>query len=204
MGVMTSLLPSPDCGAVQQEKNECGNDQSELNDEHLTNLTKYIALLGVRAQRGLDEPEVQRGQALFTNIGCADCHTPTFQTSLYHPFSELRDQTIHPYTDMLLHDMGEGLADKLGEGNATGAEWRTTPLWGLGLSACVTGGVINPIGGQGNEVCIPIHSYLHDGRARTIEEAILWHGGESTNSTNKYKALSDTDKAALLSFLKSL
>ena len=204
MGVMTSLLPSPDCGAVQQEKNECGNDQSELNDEHLTNLTKYIALLGVRAQRGLDDPKVQRGQALFTSIGCADCHTPTFQTSLYHPFSELRDQTIHPYTDMLLHDMGEGLADNLGELDATGAEWRTTPLWGLGLSACVTGGVINPTGGQGNEICAPVHSYLHDGRARTIDEAILWHGGESTDSTNKYQALSDTDEAALLSFLKSL
>ena len=204
MGVMTSLLPSPDCGAVQQQKNECGHNQSELNDEHLTNLTKYIALLGVRAQRGLDDPKVQRGQALFTSIGCADCHTPTFQTSLYHPFSELRDQTIHPYTDMLLHDMGEGLADNLGELDATGAEWRTTPLWGLGLSACVTGGVINPTGGQGNEVCTPVHSYLHDGRARTIDEAILWHGGESTDSTNKYQALSDTDEAALLSFLKSL
>jgi CxxC motif-containing protein (DUF1111 family) len=204
MGVMTSVLNSPDCGSAQLARNECGNAQQELSDEHLNNLTKYIALLGVRAQRGLDEPQVQLGQALFSDIGCADCHTPTFQTSLYHPFSELRDQTIHPYTDMLLHDMGEGLADNLGEGNATGAEWRTTPLWGIGLSACVTGGVINPIGGQGNEICTPVHSYLHDGRARTIDEAILWHGGESSSSKIKYEALSDSEEEALLAFLKAL
>jgi CxxC motif-containing protein (DUF1111 family) len=105
---------------------------------------------------------------------------------------------------MLLHDMGEGLADNLGEGNATGAEWRTTPLWGIGLSACVTGGVINPTGGQGNEICTPVHSYLHDGRARTIDEAILWHGGESSSSKAKYEALSDSEEEALLAFLKSL
>jgi len=204
MGVMTSLLPTPDCGANQLENNECGNDSQELSDEHLNDLTKYIALLGVRAQRALDDPQVQQGQALFSNIGCADCHIPTFQTSLYHPFSELRDQTIHPYTDLLLHDMGEGLADNLGEGNATGAEWRTTPLWGIGLSACVTGGVNNPTGGQGNEVCTPEHSYLHDGRARTIDEAILWHGGESEASKVNYQALTALEKSALLSFLNSL
>jgi CxxC motif-containing protein (DUF1111 family)/predicted lipoprotein with Yx(FWY)xxD motif len=204
MGVMTSLISDPDCGALQLEKNECGNAQTELDDEHLNNLAKYIALLGVRAQRDLDNVQVKQGQALFNNIGCDDCHTPTFQTSIYHPFSELRDQTIHPYTDLLLHDMGEGLADNLGEGNATGAEWRTTPLWGLGLSACVTGGVENPIGGQGNEVCTPVHSYLHDGRARTIDEAILWHGGESQNSKVLYEALSDSEEEALLIFLRSL
>ncbi|MCW8866062.1 MAG: carbohydrate-binding protein [Colwellia sp.] len=203
MGVMTSLLPSPDCGSAQLARDEC-NTQQALSDEHLNDLTKYIALLGVRAQRDLDDPQVQLGKALFSNIGCADCHTPTFQTSLYHPFSELRDQTIHPYSDLLLHDMGEGLADNLGEGNASGAEWRTTPLWGIGLSACVTGGVVNLIGGQGNEVCTPEHSYLHDGRARTIDEAILWHGGESENSKINYEQLSESDEAALLAFLKSL
>jgi len=204
MGVMTSVLPSPDCGSAQQENNECGNDQAELPDQHLDNLVKYIALLGVRAQRGLVDPQVQQGQALFSSIGCADCHIETLQTSIYHPFSELRDQTIHPYTDLLVHDMGEGLADNLGEGNATGAEWRTTPLWGIGLSACVTGGVVNPVVGQGNEICTPEHSYLHDGRARTIDEAILWHGGESQASKVKYEALSDTEEAALIAFLESL
>lgn len=204
MGVMTSVLSTPDCGTNQQARGECGNSAVELNDEHLNNLVKYVSLLGVRAQRGLDDPQVQNGQALFSNIGCNDCHTDTMTTSEYHPLTELVGQTIHPYTDLLLHDMGEGLADNLGEGLATGAEWRTTPLWGIGLSACVTGGVINPVGGQGNEICTPEHSYLHDGRARSIEEAILWHGGESQASKVKYQQLSTSDKNDLLSFLNSL
>jgi len=204
MGVTTSILPQVDCGATQRENNECTLADVELADEHLDNLVKYIALLGVRAQRNLDDAQVQQGQATFTTIGCSDCHTPTHQTSEYHPFSELRDQTIHPYTDLLLHDMGPGLADNLGEGNATGAEWRTTPLWGLGLSACVTGGVVNTIGGQGNEACTPQHSYLHDGRARSIEEAILWHGGEGQQSTTKYQQLANEEQLSLLAFLRSL
>ncbi|WP_068544279.1 di-heme oxidoredictase family protein [Thalassotalea crassostreae] len=204
MGVMTSVLPTPDCGATQKQNNECGSNTTELSDEHLENLVKYISLLGVRAQRNLDDAGVQNGKVLFNNIGCVDCHTDTLTTSEHHPLTELVGQTIHPYSDMLLHDMGEGLADNLGEGLATGAEWRTTPLWGIGLSACVTGGVINPIGGQGNEVCSPVHSYLHDGRARTIDEAILWHGGESEASKVKYQQLSASDKEDLLSFLNSL
>ncbi len=201
MGVMTSVLPSPDCGSAQTV---CGNSGSELADEHLDNLVKYIALLGVRPQRGLDDAQVQQGKALFSSIGCEGCHTDTFQTSEFHPFAELRDQTIHPYTDLLVHDMGAGLADNLGEGQASGAEWRTTPLWGLGLSACVTGGVINPIGGQGNEVCDAKPSYLHDGRARSISEAILWHGGEGENAKVAFENLSSTDKNAVLAFLGSL
>ncbi|MCJ8273285.1 MAG: beta-glucanase, partial [Psychrosphaera sp.] len=201
MGVMTSVLPQPDCGAAQTV---CGNSGAELADEHLDNLIKYIALLGVRPQRDIDDSQVQLGKALFTTIGCEGCHTETHQTSAYHPFTELRNQTIHPYTDLLLHDMGAGLADSLAEGQATGAEWRTTPLWGLGLSACVTGGGINPTGGQGNEVCSPNHSYLHDGRARSSEEAVLWHGGEGENAKVAYQGLSAGDKAALMTFLGSL
>ncbi len=201
MGVMTSVLPTPDCGSAQAQ---CGNTGSELSNEHLDDLVKYIALLGVRAQRDLDSPQVQQGKTLFTEIGCEGCHTQTFTTSEYHPFTELRNQTIHPYTDLLVHDMGPGLADNLGENQATGAEWRTTPLWGLGLSACVTGGIVNPQGGQGNEQCAAEHSYLHDGRARTIEEAILWHGGESENSKIAFESLSATDKSAVLAFLNSL
>lgn len=204
LGVKTSVLAELDCGSNQFDKGHCNNDATPLDDEHLNNLVKYIALLGVRAQRDLDDENVIDGETVFNSIGCTDCHVPTFKTSIYHPLSELRDQTIHPYSDLLLHDMGPGLADNLGEANATGAEWRTTPLWGLGLSACVTGGVVNPIGGQGNEVCTPEHSYLHDGRARTITEAILWHGGESASSTQLFEQLSEEDKLALLAFLKSL
>ncbi|WP_308365544.1 MULTISPECIES: di-heme oxidoredictase family protein [unclassified Microbulbifer] len=201
MGVLTSVFPEPDCGSSQ---NDCGTSGADLADQHLADLTKYVSLLGVRPQRDYDSPSVQNGEQLFTNVGCADCHTPTHQTSEYHPLAELRNQTIHPYTDLLLHDMGPGLADNLGEGEASGAEWRTPPLWGLGLSACVTGGVENPIGGQGNEICTPEHSYLHDGRARSIEEAILWHGGEGQVANDGYQSLSASEKQDLLNFLGSL
>lgn len=198
MGVMTSVLPEPDCGA---EQTDCGAGGGQLSDEHLEQLVKYVALLGVRARRSIDDEEALRGEQLFEQIGCSDCHKPEMSTSAHHPYAELRQQTIHPYTDLLLHDMGEGLADNLGEGVATGSEWRTTPLWGLGLSACVTGGVEGPFQDQ---VCTPHHSYLHDGRARTIEEAILWHGGEGSASRDGYANLSQADKLALLAFLESL
>lgn len=199
MGVMTSVLPNPDCGAMQDG---CGNDAGpELSDEHLTELVKYVSLLGVRARRSIDDSQPLRGEKVFGELGCSSCHVSEMTTSKYHPFAELRNQVIHPYSDLLLHDMGPGLADTLGEREATGAEWRTTPLWGLGLSACVTGGVEGPFQDQ---VCTPHHSYLHDGRARTIEEAILWHGGEGQASKAAYVALPAADKAALLAFLESL
>jgi CxxC motif-containing protein (DUF1111 family) len=200
MGVMTSVFPNPDCGSSQTD---CGAGGSEVSDTHLNNLVKYISTLGVRPQRNLSDAAVQRGQTQFATIGCVACHTgTTIQTSQYHPLGELRSQTIRPYTDMLLHDMGTDMADNLGEGQATGAEWRTAPLWGLGLSACVTGGVTDAA--QGSQVCTPVHSYLHDGRARTIEEAILWHGGEGQASKAAYQALSLSQKQDVLKFLESL
>jgi CxxC motif-containing protein (DUF1111 family) len=199
MGVMTSVLPNPDCGAMQTD---CGNAAGpELPDEQLTDLVKYVSLLGVRARRNFEDAVSDRGEVVFGEIGCASCHIPEMTTSQYHPFAELRSQIIHPYSDMLLHDMGPGLADNLGEREATGAEWRTTPLWGIGLSACVVGGVVGPFQ---NQVCEPHHSYLHDGRARSIEEAILWHGGEGQASKDAYAALPADDKAAVLKFLESL
>jgi len=199
MGVMTSVLPKPDCGDMQKD---CGNEQGvELADEHLGHLIKYISLLGVRAQRDIDDPLVVKGEAVFQDLGCATCHVTELKTSKFHPLAELRDQLIHPYTDLLLHDMGPGLADNLGEKEATGAEWRTTPLWGIGLSACVTGGVEGPFQKQ---TCTPHHDYLHDGRARTLDEAILWHGGEGQASKDAYTNLSEADKTALIKFLESL
>jgi CxxC motif-containing protein (DUF1111 family) len=102
--------------------------------------------------------------------------------------AELRNQTIRPYTDMLLHDMGPGLADNLNEGTATGSEWRTPALWNIGLTAGVSGG----------------EAYLHDGRARSIEEAILWHGGEAEASKQAFLGMSAADRAALVRFIKSL
>ncbi|WP_449301153.1 di-heme oxidoredictase family protein [Pseudoalteromonas fenneropenaei] len=201
MGVTSSLLPNPDCGSAQSN---CGNSGVEVSDTDLNKLVKYLALLGVRAQRSAEDAQVQQGKAVFKQIGCEQCHVESMQTSAYHPLAELRNQTIHAYTDLLLHDMGSGLADNLGEGDASGAEWRTPPLWGLGLSACVTGGVDNVLGGQGNEFCTPKHSYLHDGRARSIEEAILWHGGEANAAKIAYETRSSADKSALLAFLNSL
>jgi CxxC motif-containing protein (DUF1111 family) len=199
MGVMTSVLPEPDCGSAQEN---CGNDQGpELSDEHLGDLVKYVSLLGVRARRSLDDSAALQGEELFGQMGCTSCHVSELTTSAFHPLAELRNQLIHPYTDLLLHDMGPGLADNLGEREASGAEWRTTPLWGIGLSACVTGGVEGPFQEQ---VCTPHHSYLHDGRARTIEEAILWHGGEGQASKDAYVALTAEQKTAVLKFLESL
>jgi CxxC motif-containing protein (DUF1111 family) len=199
MGVMTSVLPKPDCGAMQQG---CGNDKGpELGDDYLADLVKYVHLLGVRARRNLNDSDALHGEMLFGQLGCASCHVAELNTSPLAQLAELRNQTIHPYTDLLLHDMGAGLADNLGEGQASGAEWRTTPLWGLGLSACVTGGVEGPFQKQ---VCTPHHDYLHDGRARTIAEAILWHGGEGQKSKAAFVALSAADQAALLKFLESL
>ncbi|EAR08800.1 predicted thiol oxidoreductase [Reinekea sp. MED297] len=206
MGVMTSIMPSPDCGANQSN---CGPQGAELNDDHLNNLVKYVSLLGVRPQRDYNDPEVIRGQQIFNDTGCSGCHVESFQTSPFHPLAELRDQTIRPYTDLLLHDMGPGLADNLGEGTASGSEWRTAPLWGVGLSACVTGGVEGPrgwdaFGLDGYETCVPEHGYLHDGRARTLDEAIRWHGGEGEASKNNYEALNAADKNALIQFIESL
>ncbi len=205
MGVRTSVLPNPDCGFAQTN---CGENSPMMSEENLDKLVTYLSTLGVRPQRvwkaGVEDSVVLAGRDHFRAIGCADCHTEIFQTSEFHPLAEVRDQTIRPYSDLLLHDMGPEMADSLGDGQASGSEWRTTPLWGLGLSACVTGGVDNPTQKEGGEVCTPHHAYLHDGRARTIEEAILWHGGEGQASNDAYQALSAEDKQEVLRFLESL
>jgi CxxC motif-containing protein (DUF1111 family) len=185
IGVMTSVYPDPDCGSAQTD---CGAKGKELPDENLKNLVDYIALLGVRARRDFADPVALEGEALFKTAGCVSCHIPTLQTSKHHPKAELRNQTIHPFTDLLLHDMGAGLADNLPEGIASGAEWRTAPLWNIGWTAGVSGG----------------EGYLHDGRARTLNEAILWHGGEGEASANKFKAMTTAQQSALIAFLKSL
>ncbi|MBT8143965.1 MAG: thiol oxidoreductase, partial [Gammaproteobacteria bacterium] len=185
IGVLNSVMPQADCGSQQTG---CDASVAELDDEKLDKLTAYIALLGVRARRDLDDPAALQGEALFASSGCNGCHVETFQTSPYHPHAELRDQTIHPYTDLLLHDMGPGLAATLVEDGVAGSEWRTPPLWGIGLTAGVSGG----------------EAYLHDGRARNLTEAILWHGGEAEAARLAFEAMSAADKAALLAFLQSL
>jgi len=128
---------------------------------------------------------VRRGEEVFTQAGCAACHVPTLKTS---PGARpaLADQTIWPYTDLLLHDMGPDLADGRSEGEASGSEWRTAPLWGLGT------------------VDVGERALLHDGRARSIVEAILWHGGEAEPSRNRFERLPRDDRDALVAFLETL
>jgi len=138
--------------------------------------------------RNEDDSDVLTGEALFTSVECAKCHTPTLTTG-YSDISVLSYQQFQPYTDLLLHDMGPGLDDNYTEGFATTAEWKTPALWGLGLSKESQGGV---------------YLLMHDGRAKSIEEAILLHGGEASNSVLLYSALSDTQKQQLLKFLESL
>ena len=149
----------------------------------------YMRLLAVPKRRDWEAPEVQRGHAVFRAIGCAACHVDTPQeTGVVEGFDELSRQVIYPYTDLLLHDLGEGLADGRPDGLATGSEWRTPPLWGIGLVESVNR-----------------HTrFLHDGRARSLEEAVLWHGGEAAPAQGRYVRLPREDRAALLAFLKSL
>lgn len=201
IGVMTSLMPNPDCGS---EQTSCGDPGQEIDDEQVADLVKYISLLGVGARRDYDN---NVGETIFTEIGCANCHRPTMKTGEFHPFAELRNQVIHPYSDMLLHDMGPGLADNLDDGNAQGSEWRTAPLWGLGHDANVTLGDAKAndlISLNGDVTDTDAIGYLHDGRARTIDEAIRWHGGEGLASKLAYDGLSQEDKDHLLDFLNSL
>jgi CxxC motif-containing protein (DUF1111 family) len=185
MGVTSSVFKSLDCGSSQQG---CTGTSTELSDQDLDKIVRYISLLGVPARRNLTDTQALRGETLFQSAGCASCHKQTLVTSAYHPNTELRSQTIHPYTDLLLHDMGANLADNLPEGSASGAEWRTPPLWGIGLTAGVSGG----------------EAYLHDGRARSLTEAILWHGGEAQASRNAFANLSSADRDAVIKFLQSL
>ena len=201
IGVMTNMLPNPDCGSQQTD---CGDAGAELSDNELDKLVKYLSLLGVGARRDYDN---QVGENLFTEAGCAQCHRPSMTTSEFHPLAELRNQTIHPYTDMLLHDMGPDLADNLAQGSASGAEWRTAPLWGLGHAQSVMLGdskANDTVSLSGNVNDTDRIGYLHDGRARNINEAILWHGGEAEAAKNAYVNLSQNDQEAILSFLNSL
>ena len=151
-------------------------------------MTFYSRNLGVPERRGVDDPTVLRGKEVFHTLGCASCHTPKHVTHRLEGQPEQSFQLIWPYTDLLLHDMGEGLADNRPEGRATGREWKTPPLWGIGLTQAVSGHT----------------QFLHDGRARSLLEAILWHGGEAQAARDGVVTLPADDRAALIAFLESL
>ncbi|MCC6213336.1 MAG: thiol oxidoreductase [Polyangiaceae bacterium] len=174
MGVSSSVFPGPG-GTV------------EVDEATLEAVVFYTRTLAVPARDAWDDPVVRRGEALFRGAGCARCHVETLSTGA-HAVASLAHQTIHPYTDLLLHNMGFDLADARPDFDASGTEWRTPPLWGLGLSQTV----------------LPYSTFLHDGRARTLEEAILWHGGEADASREAFRTAGATDRASLLEFLRSL
>lgn len=196
IGISSTLFSSGagECSAAQTacqiapDGNTPIHDDAEISDEGLRLVTFYSSNLGVPARRDVDDPEVLRGKQVFYETGCISCHTPKFVTNRLEDQPEQSFQLIWPYTDMLLHDMGPGLADNRPEARAGGQEWRTPPLWGIGLTETVSG-----------------HTYfLHDGRARSLLEAILWHGGEAESQKQDVIDMPPEDRAALIRFLESL
>ncbi|MDY0937594.1 di-heme oxidoredictase family protein [Pseudomonas viridiflava] len=193
MGLTTSLRRFDDCTPAQTDclaaPNGNGPDgEPEVSDNILRLVEFYTRNLGVPARRNVDDPQVLTGKNLFFLAGCQQCHVPSFKTRADAAEPELANQEIRPYTDLLLHDMGDGLADNRTEFQATGREWRTPPLWGLGLTAAVNGHT----------------QMLHDGRARNALEAILWHGGEAQAAQRQVLAFNAEQREALLAFLNSL
>lgn len=163
-------------------------DDPELADSTLNAVRFYAATLAVPARRDVTDATVKQGEALFKQAKCETCHRQTLRTEVNVAMPSLSNQLIHPYTDMLVHNMGAGLADNRPDFQADGQEWRTAPLWGLGLYEKVN----NP------------GFFLHDGRARTVTEAIMWHGGEAEASKVFFSKLSKADRSAMLKFLGSL
>ena len=161
---------------------------AEVTNQTVQEVVFYLQTLKAPIQRNQKDADVQAGAQVFTTINCSKCHVPQLQTSNF-PIAALANKTFFPFSDFLLHDMGPALNDGYTEGTALPAEWRTPPLWGLGLSR-------NSQGGQ--------YFLLHDGRARSIEEAIVLHGGEAQQSKMAFQNLSTTDKAKLIKFLESL
>jgi len=180
MGI-TSSYESKDVATLE-------NIDPEISTLEVLDVVFYVQTLKAPIQRNQNDPEVIYGKQLFSNINCDRCHTPTLQSG-YSPVDALSNKTIHPYTDLLLHDMGPSLDDGYTEGSAKTSEWRTPALWGLGLTPNSQGGNF---------------FLMHDGRATSIEQAILMHSGEAENSKLLFQNLSSSDRSVLIKFLKSL
>jgi CxxC motif-containing protein (DUF1111 family) len=196
VGIGNPIQPAAwgDCTAPEAKCRAAPNGNSPQYDDLeaprqvMDQILFYSRNLAVPARRDVDDPTVLEGKRLFYTSGCTGCHRPKFATRRAWPVEALAGQLIWPYTDLLLHDMGEGLADHRPEGEATGREWRTPPLWGIGLTGTVNGHTF----------------FLHDGRARNLTEAILWHGGEAQGARDVFAKMSKAERDALLAFLKSL
>ncbi len=189
IGITTRLFPEEGCSAREAACRAAPTGGTpELSDDTLAEVVLYSRSLAVPARRKAADPVSRRGERLFEEARCSSCHAPKLVTGSSSPIAALRGQTIRPYTDLLLHDMGPELADGRPDFGASGSEWRTAPLWGLGLLATVSKHTL----------------LLHDGRARDAREAILWHGGEGAAAREAFRAMSRDDRAALLAFLASL
>jgi len=195
MGLSNKLYSNPfNCTSKQVEcaKAISGNseeyDDLEVSNDQLDLVTFYSSQLGVPARRSINAENVKKGKEIFFALNCNSCHVESFTTGDSGSHANLNNQIIYPYSDFLLHDMGESLSDGVSEFFAQGSEWRTPPLWGIGLTSIVS----------------DEYGYLHDGRARTIEEAILWHGGEANEIIQNYKKLKKNEVNQLLSFINSL
>lgn len=189
MGITTSMFPVENCTSVQDDCNNSPNGGTpEIDDDDMQKVAIYSSSLAVPARRNWKDQQVLKGKKIFRSIGCNKCHTEKVETGEHSYLDALSYQTIRPYTDLLLHDMGDGLADNRPDYLADGNEWKTPPLWGIGLFQTVNGHT----------------NYLHDGRARNLMEAVLWHGGEAEEQKNKVKELSKSDREALIAFLKDL
>lgn len=191
IGITSYLHPEEECPLVQID---CAakRTQEDISEQLLGQVTLYTQLLAVPVRRDVNSPNVIRGKAIFNQMNCQGCHTASYVTGKNSQFDVLNNQTIYPYSDFLLHDMGDALADDVGnyknEGDAGTREWRTPPLWGIGMFKIVNG-----------------HTrYLHDGRARSVSEAILWHDGEGAVAKAKFLKLAINDRNDLITFLNSL
>lgn len=189
LGITTTLFPEQGCTAAQQDcLNAPDGGKPEISAEIMEKVTFYASTLAVPARRDMNKPDVKKGEQLFNRAGCTSCHTAEFTTGSSTDFPELAGQVIRPYTDLLLHDMGEELADGRPDFEASGREWRTPPLWGIGLVETVND-----------------HTrFLHDGRARNLLEAVLWHGGEAESAKQQVLAMDKAERDALIAFLNSL
>ncbi|MFD2642228.1 di-heme oxidoredictase family protein [Pseudomonas japonica] len=193
MGLTTTLLPSDDCTAAQTDclaapSGNGANGEQEVSDNILRLILYYTRNLAVPARQDVASAKVLAGKTLFYQAGCQGCHTPKFVTAANGVEPELAEQTIWPYSDLLLHDMGPGLADQRSEFAAGGQDWRTPPLWGIGKTQIVSGHT----------------QFLHDGRARNLLEAVLWHGGEAQAARQRVLTFDAEQRSALLAFLNSL
>jgi CxxC motif-containing protein (DUF1111 family) len=185
MGITSSIFPKESCDG----RDGCNsNHPPEVADQTVKDVALYTRTLGVPARRNLDNPTATKGERLFYAAGCASCHTPTLRTGFFPGLPQISNQVIHPYTDLLVHDMGEALADGRPDFQASGSEWRTPPLWGIGLVETVNQHT----------------SFMHDGRAQNLLQAVLWHGGEAKSAQARVLRMSAEERDALVAFLQSL